>query len=111
MCCGIACCVGSALCCAGQAFCQIACCACSLCGINPKNFAKIAFVIFDLLWFGVAILIMFTMQPLFEKYDFLQCSDNSGGGDVCLGVAAVLRMSFVLFIFHLFILLIMLPRA
>ncbi len=53
---------------------------------------------------------MFTLQPLFEKYSFLSCNDESGGGDACLGTAAVLRMSFVLFLFHGLLLLLLLPR-
>jgi len=81
-------------------------------GIQPKNFSKIAYVIFDLFWFGIAIALMFTIAPLFEKYDWLYCNEESGGGDsACLGTAAVLRMSFVLFLFHLFVLLMLLPRG
>ena len=81
-------------------------------GIQPKNFSKIAYVIFDLVWFGVAIALMFTVAPLFEKYDWLYCNEESGGGDsACLGIAAVLRISFVLFLFHLFILLMLCPRG
>lgn len=55
---------------------------------------------------------MFTLQPLFEKYDdYLNCNEESGGGSACFGTSAVLRMSFVLFIFHAIILLSILPRA
>jgi hypothetical protein len=54
---------------------------------------------------------MFLMQPIFEKYDFLYCNLESGGGDACFGTAAVLRMSFILFLFHAFMLLTLLPRS
>lgn len=54
---------------------------------------------------------LFTMQPLFEKYDYLiECNEQSGGGSACFGTAAVLRMSFVLFLFHTLIIITLLPR-
>ena len=104
------CCAGSAICCAGQAFCSTLCCCCRSCGITPKNFPRIAYVAFDLFWVLIAILLMFTLKPLFEKFDFLECSEQSGGGSACFGTAAVIRMSFVLFIFHFILLMILLPR-
>ena len=54
---------------------------------------------------------MYTLQPLFERFDyFLECNTESGGGSACFGTSAVLRMSFVLFIFHLFVILTILPK-
>ena len=105
------CCVSSGLCCAGEVACSTLCCLCSLCGLTPRNFSKVAYVFLDLAFVGVSIALMFTLQPLFERYDFLQCNSESGGGDSCLGTAAVLRMSFVLFLFHLTLLVVMLPRC
>ncbi|CDW84436.1 UNKNOWN [Stylonychia lemnae] len=107
----LCCCAGQAACCAGEAFCRVICCACKACGVNPKNFAKISYVLFDTFWVAISILLMFTLQPLFEKYDYLlECNEESGGGSACFGTSAVLRMSFVLFIFHLMILLTILPK-
>ena len=106
------CCAGSAACCAGQMCCRSLCCLCSCCGINPKNFPKLSYVLFDTFWMGISILLMFSLQPLFEKFDyFLHCNDESGGGSACFGVGAVMRMSFTLFVFHLFVLIIISPRA
>ena len=107
---GVLCCAGSAACCAGNICRKSICCCCSSCGITPKNFPRIAYVSFDLFWVLISIVLMFTMKPLFDKVDFLECSDASGGGSACFGTAAVLRMSFVLFIFHILVLLIILPR-
>ena len=41
---------------------------------------------------------------------FLQCPRESGGGGACLGVSAIIRMSLTLAIFHLMILIAILPR-
>ena len=106
----MSCCIGSAACCAGEACCSAACCACKSCGVTPKNFPRITYVLFNLLWFAISILLMFTLQPLFQKYDFLECNKESGGGDACLGTAAVLRMSFVLFVFHFLLIIMISPR-
>jgi len=55
---------------------------------------------------------MFTLKPLFDRYpDFLSCNEDSGGDSACLGTSAVIRMSFTLFLFHLFIILTILPRV
>lgn len=105
------CCIGSGACCAGQVCCKTVCCACSACGISPKNFPRLAYVIFSLFWALISIILMFTLKPVFEKVSFLDCNEASGGGSACFGTAAVVRMSFVLFIFHLMILIIISPRA
>lgn len=109
---GLLCCAGSAACCAGQICCKSLCCLCDSCGVNPKNFPKITYVLFNAFWIAISIILMFTLQPLFEKYDyFLNCNEESGGGYSCFGTAAVLRMSFTLFIFHSIVLLSILPRV
>jgi hypothetical protein len=55
---------------------------------------------------------MFSLKPLFDTFpNYLKCNDNSGGGSSCLGASAVIRMSFVLFMFHLIVLIAILPRA
>eukprot|EP00347_Sterkiella_histriomuscorum_P000209 403376766 len=107
----VLCCAGSAACCAGQICCKSLCCLCDSCGINPKNFPKVTYVLFNTFWMGISIILMFTLGPLFEKFDYLlECNEESGGGSACFGTGAVLRMSFVLFIFHMIVLLTILPR-
>ena len=108
---GALCCIGSAACCAGELCCKTLCCLCSSCGISPKNFPRLTYALFDFFWVGISIVLMFTLQPLFEKYStFLHCNDESGGGASCFGTSAVLRMSFTLFLFHLFVLFTIIPR-
>lgn len=112
MCFSALCCAGSGLCCAGQTCCRALCCLCESCGITPKNFPKVSYVLFNFFWVGIALLLMFTLQPLFEEYsDTLYCNEESGGGSSCFGTSSVLRMSFVLFLFHLLILMVIAPRV
>jgi len=59
----------------------------------------------------IAVILMYTLRPLFEDYDWLECNDSSGGDDECFGTSAVLRASFVLFCFHMMMLLFMIPRG
>ena len=109
--CGAFCCIGTAACCAGEIFCSLACCLCKACGIKPKNFPRITYVLFDFFWIMISFLLMFILKPAFEHFSWLDCNSASGGGSACFGTSAVIRMSFVLFIFHLLILLIIIPRA
>ena len=41
---------------------------------------------------------------------FLQCPDSSGGVDACMGTSAIIRMSFVLAVFHFLVFVIILAR-
>ena len=105
------CCAGSGLCCAGQVVCKSACCLCEACGVTPKNFPRVAYVLFNFFWVGIAIVLMFTLKPLFDKYpDLLHCNAASGGGSSCFGTSAVLRMSFTLFLFQAVVLVAIAPR-
>jgi len=105
------CCAGSGLCCAGQVVCKSACCLCESCGITPKNFPRVTYVLFDFFWVGISIVLMFTLQPLFAKFpDLLHCNSASGGGASCFGTSAVLRMSFTLFSLHALVLVTIAPR-
>ena len=101
----------SALCCFGSACCGCACKGLSACGVPAKNFPKAAYVVYDLLFMVIAVVLMYTFRPLFRDTDWLECNDASGGGHACFGTAAVLRASFVLFFYHILILLFLIPRG
>ena len=92
------------------------CCNCickglGACGVPAKNFPKVAYLITDMLFMTIAVLMLYTMKPLFEEYDWMECNDSSGGGDTCFGTAAVMRASFILFLYHILILIFLIPRA
>ena len=76
-----------------------------------KNFAKVGFVMFQAFWIITAITLLFTAKKLVEVLpSFLQCPDESGGGTLCMGPSAIIRMSFVLACFHVFVLCVILAR-
>lgn len=72
----------------------------------------------------IAFIMMFTLKPLADSSDFVSCVDATGQGkdwelytdeeknqaSACFGISAVLRMTFALFVFHFFMLLLILPR-
>lgn len=113
--CGI-CCIGEAACCAGAAFCGVCCKLCGCCGVNSKNFAKIGFVFFQICWIMVGVVVMYTAKDLVDWLpSFMDCPDesyvgNDQDGSACLGASAIIRMSFVLAVFHVFVFLIILMR-
>ena len=107
-------CVGaaiSALCCAGSACCNCCCRGLGSLGIPAKNYPKVAYLVTDVLFMVIAVLLMYTFRPLFRDNDWLECNEASGGGYECFGTAAVLRASFVLFLYHLSILVLLIPRG
>jgi hypothetical protein len=106
--CGIAC---SALCCFGSCCCNCLCKGLKACGVPAKNFPKVAYLVTDLIFMAIAVILLYTMKPLFEEYDWMECNDSSGGGDTCLGTSAVIRASFILFCYHLLILVLLIPRG
>ena len=108
MCLGAVC---SAICCFGSACCSCICKGLSACGVPAKNFPKVAYLITDILFMALSVIMLYTMKPLFEEYDWLECNDSSGGGDRCFGTAAVMRASFILFLYHILILIFLIPRA
>jgi hypothetical protein len=62
----------------------------------------------------VSFLLMYTLKPLADEELFIDCVEASGAGDkatACYGTSAVLRMTFSLFIFHIVMTLILLPRG
>lgn len=101
----------SALCCAGSLCCNCCCAGLGKLGIPAKNFPKVAYLVSDLLFMIIGVVLMYTFRPLFRDSDWLECNDASGGGYDCFGTVAVLRASFVLFLYHLIILLLLIPRG
>jgi hypothetical protein len=111
MCGALACCAGEAVCCAGACCCGIMCKVCSLCGVQSKTFAKIGFVFFQLLWVIISIILLYTAKHLVNVLPhFMQCPGASGDGSACMGVSAIIRMSFTLACFHIVIFCIILAR-
>ena len=105
-------CMGTyAVCCAGRMCCGACCAGFKACGVPAKNFPKISYVITSVILMLCSILVMFTLRPLAEKYDWLNCAEHAGGGSRCFGIAAGFRASFTLFLYHAIMLLILCPRA
>lgn len=109
---GVMCCASSALCCAGQMCCNCLCSSCNSCGVPSKNFSRVGYVFFQIIWIAFSLLIMFSAKDLLDWFPdyMLECPDASGSGSVCLGASNIIRMSFVLFCFHLFVFLFILSR-
>jgi len=103
--------VCSAICCAGSMLCNCCCKGLSACGVPAKNFPKAAYVVTDILFMAISVALMYTFRPLFRDNDWLECNDASGGGYACFGTSAVLRASFILFLYHILILLLLIPRG
>ena len=108
MCLGVLC---QGLCCFGQGVCNCCCKGLKACGIAEKGWPKVAYVAQDMLFMIIAVVLMYTLRPLFRDQDMLECNDASGGGYDCFGTSAVLRASFVLFLYHIVILLLLIPRG
>ena len=108
MCLGAVC---QALCCFGSGLCNCCCKGLSACGVQGKAFPKAAYVIMDMGMMIIAVITMYIFHPWASDSDWLECNDSSGGGHQCFGTAAVLRASFVLFVYHILILLMLIPRG
>lgn len=101
-------------------------------GVPAKNYPRIAYVFNSIFFMGISVAILFTLQFAEKKSDFFQCDDfyksenstsssNSTSSDplsieglqnvACGGQSAVLRMSFALAVYHLIILMSIIPRA
>ena len=101
----------SAICCFGSCCCNCLCKGLGACGVPAKNFPKVAYLVTDMLFMTIAVLLLYTFKPMFEEYDWMECNDASGGGDACFGTSAVLRASFILFLYHILILILLIPRG
>ena len=111
----IGCCAGQALCCAGQMCCSMLCAPCKAGGVHSKNFAKIGYTFMQISFIILATIFMFNAQWLINKKLYLDnmidCPTELDLTEAeCLGIAIVLRMSFTLFCFHLFIFLVVCAR-
>jgi serine incorporator 1/3 len=79
-------------------------------GVAQKNYAKLSYVVMDLLFMCVSIGVMYALTPLANKYGWTHCEYHSTTSD-CFGQISVLRMSFALVVFHCLMLLLLVPRA
>lgn len=63
--------------------------------------------------FLTAVLVMLIFKPLIDVTEWvgIECPDASGGSSSCLGLSGLVRMSFVLAIFHIVVLLCSLCRT
>ena len=99
-------CCASALCCAGRC-CGSLCGVCSACGVKSKSMPRLAYVFLQISLLCVSFSIMYST-------DFVDCFKEAESDplapDTCYGVSVMFRMTFALFIFHLVILLMILPR-
>ena len=57
-------CLGSALCCAGSMCCNMLCMPCKKAGVHTKNYAKIGYTFFQVVWIGLALLFFFLSDKL-----------------------------------------------
>lgn len=99
------------LCCAGSSFCNVCCAGCNRVGVAAKNFAKVSYIVMAMFWMTISLILMYTLRPLAEKYQWKYCEFNITGDSDCFGQVSVLRMSFSLTVFHILMLLILIPRA
>ena len=121
----ISCCATEAICCAGSLCCSLLCLPCKRAGVPAKNFAKIGYTIFQLIFVVVGLILMWNAKNLGDKSDSWPwrwfASDDSESlrdcpesfkldDNACLGTALMLRMSLSLCIFHTLVFLIILAR-
>jgi hypothetical protein len=83
---------------------------CDRMGVAAKNFAKVTYYLLALFAMLVSLGLMFAVEPLSEKYGWKKCEYYPNENDDCFGQVSVLRMSFSLVLFHLVMLLILVPR-
>lgn len=109
----ILCCAGSALCCAGQLCCSCLCAPLKAAGVQAKQFSKIGYVVFDLIWILISITLMYTAYKLvdWQPLSALKCPDSAGGAANCMGPSVIIRMSFVLATMHVIVFLIATTRG
>ena len=93
------------------ACCNSVCCGLKRCGIPAKNFPKVAYLVNDVFFMVFSVILMYALRPAFEEYDWLECNAASGGSFDCLGMSVIFRASFALFMFHLFIIICLIPRT
>ena len=55
-----------ALCCAGAACCNLMCAPARALGIASKNYAKMGYVMFQILWIIITVIMMFAMRHVID---------------------------------------------
>jgi len=105
-------CVGAAVCCAGTMCCQSLCLPAKALGVASKNYAKIGYVLFDLFWLITAIIFFYFFSWAIDWTENIgiQCPEASGSGSACFASSGMVRMSWALCFFHLFVFLVILAR-
>ena len=117
MCTTALCCAGEALCCAGATCCRCLCKLFSCCGAKNKTFSKIGYVMFQIFWILIAIILLYTSNDYTviipsemdcHVYGHPNLEDNTAA---CYGLSFVVRISFVLGCFHFIMVLAILPKT
>ena len=107
--CSTAACAG-AMC--GGSCCNACCMACKNCGVPAKNWPKLWYTVQAVLCMLISLIILFSSRSAAENWS-IECVDPDGdeimNSSSCYGIKAVLVMSWVLFLFHFVIFLIILP--
>jgi hypothetical protein len=83
-------------------------------GIASKNFAKIGYVVFQLLWVTLTLIIMFHADKFnwLITEEMMQCpQDMHLIADTCFGTSILMRMSFAHLLTHSLVFLIILGRS
>jgi len=92
-----------------------ACQACAQCcgatvGKSFKQQVRLAYVMFDAIFVGIAILLLYYLSKWLQPFAlFISCPAGNEGLS-CLGVSAIFRMSFALVALHVFILIFLFMR-
>ena len=104
----------SAVCCAGASVCGCCSNAFGSCGVKSRSMPRLSYVMLQVVSVLVAFTFMYTLKPLTDgNGQFITCAGDSteeGAATACFGTSAVLRMTFTLLVFQVFILLLILPR-
>ena len=105
-------CATAACCCAGSACCSCLCLPAKAIGIASKNYSKIGYVMFQLVWICFAFLVLFagTWIVSWGQWVGITCPSQSGSADACFSASGLVRISWALAWFQLLILLITLMR-
>ena len=59
----------------------------------------------------ISVILMFSLRYATDEWDWLNCAEVAGGGSVCFGISSVFRASFVLFVYHIIIILVIFPAV
>jgi len=90
--------------------CSCLCGICAKAGVPSKNFSKLGYVFFQLFWIVTAIVLLLVRGIIDYFPHWLQCPVPSGDKTECLGPSAIVRISFVLAVFHTIVFFIILFR-